>query len=75
MTNTGYKDRTMSKIELEGLGHVEYMANSPYTVADKSYNAGHLYDKIGETAEGTVLYVLPKGVLCYVNVENPAQNE
>ena len=40
MTNTGYKDRTMSKIELEGLGHVEYMANSPYTVADKSYNAG-----------------------------------
>ena len=68
-------DKEAIKVELEGLGHVEYMANSPYTEADKSYNAGHLYDKIGETAEGTVLYVLPKGVLCYVNVENPAQNE
>ena len=32
-----------------------------------SYSAGRLYDKIGDTAEGTVLYVLPRGVLCYVN--------
>ena len=27
--------------------------------------AGRLYDKIDDTAEGTVLYILPKGVLCY----------
>ena len=55
---------------MEGLGHVGYVANSPYTVAGKSYSAGRLYDKIGDTAEGTVLYVLPKGVLCYVNEES-----
>ena len=55
---------------MEGLGHVGYVANSPYTVAGKSYSAGRLYDKIGDAAEGTVLYVLPNGVLCYVNEES-----
>ncbi len=62
-------DSEAIKVELEGLGHVGYVANSPYTVAGESYSAGRLYDKIGDTAEGTVLYVLPKGVLCYVNPE------
>ena len=46
-----------------------YVASSPYTVAGESYSAGRLYDKIGDTADGTVLFVLPKGVLCYVNEE------
>ena len=27
-------------------------------------SAGRLYDRIGEIAEGEVLYVLPKGILC-----------
>ena len=58
------------KEKLEGLGHVGYVANSPYTVAGESYSAGRLYDKIGDIAEGTVLYVLPKGVLCFVNEDN-----
>ena len=62
-------DAEAIKVELEGLGYVGYVANSPYTVAGESYSAGRLYDKIGDTAEGTVLYVLPKGVLCYVNPE------
>lgn len=63
-------DAEAIKVELEGLGHVGYVANSPYTVAGDSYSAGRLYDKIRDTAEGTVLYVLPKGVLCYVNEEH-----
>lgn len=63
-------DKEAIKVELEGLGHVGYVANSPYTVAGESYSAGRLYDKIGDTAEGTVLYVLPKGVLCFVNEES-----
>ena len=63
-------DTEAIKVELEGLGHVGYIANSPYTTAGESYSAGRLYDKIGDTAEGTVLYVLPKGVLCYVNEES-----
>ncbi len=62
-------DTEAIKVELEGLGHVGYVANSPYTVVGESYSAGRLYDKIGDTAEGTVLYVLPKGLLCYVDPE------
>lgn len=60
-------DKEAIRVELEGLGLVGYVANSPYTVAGESYSAGRLYDKIGDTAEGTVLYVLPNGVLCCVN--------
>lgn len=68
-------DKEAIKVELEGLGTVGYVANSPYTVAGESYSAGRLYDKIGDTAEGTVLYVLSKGVLCYLetdDTEDPA---
>ena len=63
-------DREAIRVELEGLGKIGYVANSPYTVAGESYSAGRLYDKIGSTAKGTVLYVLPKGVLAYVNKES-----
>ena len=31
--------------------------------------AGRLYDKIGYTATGTILYVILRGVICYVNDE------
>lgn len=51
-------------IEMPGIGQIGYVANSPYTVSGESYSAGRLYDKIGDEAKGTVLYVLPRGVLC-----------
>ena len=60
-------DREAIKVNLEGLGQVGYVANSPYTVAGESYSAGRLYDKIGDTAHGTVMYVLDYGVLCSVS--------
>ena len=41
-----------------------YVANSPYTVLGESMSAGRLYDRIGDTAEGVVKYVLPQGVVC-----------
>lgn len=59
-------DKEAIRVEVEGLGLVGYVANSPYTVVGESYSAGRLYDKIGDTAEGTVLYVVDGGVLCYV---------
>ena len=61
-------DREAIKVEMEGLGLIGYVANSPRTVMGESYSAGRLYDKIGDSAEGRVLYVLPKGVLAYVEV-------
>ena len=62
-------DKEAIKVEMDGLGLVGYVANSPYTVLGESYSTGRLYDKIGDTAKGTVLYVLPKGVLCVLNTE------
>ena len=57
-------DKEAIRVELEGLGKVGYVANSSHSVIGNSYSAGRLYDKIGDSAEGKVLYVLPQGVLC-----------
>ncbi len=62
-------DREAIKVELEGLGQVGYVANSPKTVIGESYSAGRIYDKIGDTAEGTVLYNVDDGVLCYISLD------
>ena len=62
-------DKEAIKVELEGLGTIGYVANSPYTVAGESYSAGRLYDKIGDTSEGTVMYVLNGGVLGFVTID------
>lgn len=61
-------DKEAIRVELEGLGLVGYVANSPYTVQGESVSAGRLYDRIGDTAKGVVKYVLPKGVLCELTV-------
>ena len=57
-------DAEAIKVEMDGLGTIGYVANSPYTVLGESISAGRLYDKIEDTAVGKVLYVLPKGILC-----------
>ena len=62
-------DKEAIKVELEGLGIIGYVANSPYTVAGESYSAGRLYDKIGDISEGTVMYVLNGGVLGFVTID------
>jgi len=57
------------KVTMPGLGIIGYVANSPYTVIGESHSAGRLYDKIGETATGTILYVMAEGVLCTLDEE------
>ncbi|SFQ51614.1 HIRAN domain-containing protein [Lachnospiraceae bacterium XBB1006] len=57
-------DAEAIKVEMPGVGIIGYVANSPYTAIGESYSAGRLYDKIGDTATGTVLYVMAEGVLC-----------
>ena len=68
-------DTEAIKVSMEGIGQIGYVANSPYTVVGESYSAGRLYDKIGDKAEGTVLYVLPKGLLCYLTVKSPKDED
>ncbi len=57
-------DKEAIKVEMAGVGHVGYVANSTRTVIGESYSAGRIYDKIGDEAKGKILYVLPDGVLC-----------
>lgn len=59
-------DKEAIKVEVEGLGQVGHVANSPYTVIGESSSAGRIYDKIEDTAEGKVLYNVCEGVLCYL---------
>lgn len=63
-------DTEAIKVTLPGIGQIGYVANSPHTVLGESYSAGRLYDKISDTAVGTVLYVLSKGLLCKINAES-----
>lgn len=59
-------DKEAIKVEMAGLGLVGFVANSPYTVKGESMSAGRMYDRIGDTAIGKILYVLPQGVLCEI---------
>lgn len=64
-------DREAIKVLMDGIGHIGYVANSPWTVIGESYSAGRLYDKIGDTARGKVKLVTEKGVLCTLKKEKP----
>ncbi len=67
-------DSEAIKVEMSGIGQIGYVANSPYTVIGESMSAGRIYDKIGVEAEGTVLYALPKGVLCILDEHRGEQD-
>ena len=58
------------RVVLEGVGKIGYVANSPFTIQGDSMSAGRIYDKIGNKATGTVIHVLPKGVLCRIGKKN-----
>ena len=57
-------DREAIKVLLDGVGHIGYVANSPWTVIGESYSAGRLYDRIGDTAKGRVKLITDRGILC-----------
>ena len=60
-------DTEAIRVEMKGVGHLGYVANSYYTALGDSMSAGRLYDKIGETAKAKVIHVLPQGVLLKVS--------
>ena len=51
-------------VKLPVLGKIGYVANSPATVLGESMSAGRLYDRMGDAAQGTVIYVLNGGAIC-----------
>ena len=60
------KDKEAICVNLEGLGKIGYVANSPYTVIGESMSAGRLYDKIADVAVGEIVFVTTQGILCRV---------
>lgn len=66
---TNEYDHEAIMVKLPGLGTIGHVANSVRTVLGESYSAGRLYDKIGDEAEGIVLYKLDRGVICELVVE------
>ena len=71
-------DREAIKVLLDGVGHIGYVANSPYTVIGESWSAGRLYDKIGNTAKSKIRLITDKGILCTLKQkkeDNPAPPE
>lgn len=59
-------DKEATQVQMQGLGKVGYVANSPYTVKGESMSAGRLYDKISDKAKGKIVFVTDKGIVCKV---------
>lgn len=68
-------DHEAIKVLMDGMGHIGYVANSPWTVIGESYSAGRLYDKIGDTAVGKVKLITERGVLCTLKQKDPPAPE
>ncbi len=60
-------DNEAIKVEMEGLGKIGYVAETPYTRIGESVSAGKLGGEFEETATGTIKYILEKGVLCVLD--------
>lgn len=51
-------------VKLPGVATIGHVANSCHTVIGECHSAGRLYDKIGNTAYGKVMYKMDRGVVC-----------
>ncbi len=60
-------DKEAIKVEMDGLGKIGYVANSPHTVLGECMSAGRIYDKMEKMATAKVKYVLPQGVVCVMD--------
>ena len=62
-------DKEAIRVELKGLGHIGYVANSAKTVCGECLSAGRLYDRIGKKAKAKakVVYKLDGAVICKVS--------
>ena len=68
-------DNEAIRVEMDGLGLIGYVANSCTTVLGDCMSAGRIYDKIGYEAEGKVILVTERGVICKVKKKSLIQWE
>ena len=63
-------DSEAIRVELKPLGTIGYVANSTRTVLGNCYSAGRLYDKIGNKAKATILFVASERIIAKVKKSN-----
>lgn len=63
-------DNEAIKVTLMPIGTIGYVANSVKTVIGDCFSAGRIYDRIGDEAEATIMYVLPNGVIASVSIDD-----
>ena len=63
-------DKEAIKVRLPGLGKIGYVANSCYSVFEECMSAGRLYDKIGATTTGKIVYVTDRHAVISVDVRD-----
>ena len=59
-------DSEAIRVELPFIGTVGYVANSTHTVYTGTYSAGRLYDKMGDYAYATVMFITHSSVIALV---------
>lgn len=59
-------DKEAIKVNMIGIGHIGYVANSVRTVIGETYSAGRVYDKIGDFATAKVLYNMDSALICEI---------
>lgn len=63
------------KVEAVGLGTVGYVANSTRTVCKGTSSAGRIYDKIGNCAKVSVMFVTPTGIIAELVIDQTVNAE
>lgn len=66
-------DNEAIRVEIDGLGHIGYVANSVNTRIGESRSAGRIYDLFGDTAYGTVRFNVNEGVVCLLTECDPTK--
>ena len=59
-------DKEAIQVKIKGLGKCGYVANSLHTVKGESMSAGRLYDKLGDSAKGKIVFVIDGGAICKI---------
>ena len=59
-------DKEDLQVKINVIGKIGYVEKSPFTLKVESMSAGRLYDKLGDTAKGKIMFVLDDCAICKV---------
>lgn len=68
-------DKEAILVSIKGIGDIGHVANSTNTVLGDCFSAGRLYDKIGDSAKGKVMYVTDHGIVCKLSKKSLCEDQ